>query len=68
MNSFEQFQEPQLPPKDVFYTSLTEVDICDRLHPHPNGVQPLLHGRPKRLSQLLPVNRPAFTGQRVREF
>ena len=34
MDSFEQFQEPQLPPKDVFYTSLTEVDISviDYIH------------------------------------
>ena len=34
MDSFEQFQEPQLPPKDVFYTSLTEADISviDYIH------------------------------------
>ena len=27
MDSSEQFQEPQLPPKDVFYSSLIEEDI-----------------------------------------
>ena len=29
MDSFERFQKPQLPPKDVFYSSLTEVDISE---------------------------------------
>ena len=29
MNSFEQFQEPQLPPKDAFYSSLTEKHISE---------------------------------------
>ena len=29
MDSFERFQERQLPPKDVFYSSLTEKDISE---------------------------------------
>ena len=29
MDSFERFQEPQLPPKDAFYSSLTEEDIFE---------------------------------------
>ena len=29
MDSFERFQEPQLPPKSAFYTSLTEEDISE---------------------------------------
>ena len=29
MDSFERFQEPQLPPKDVFSSSLTEEDISE---------------------------------------
>ena len=29
MNSFEWFQEPQLPPKDAFYSSLTEQGISE---------------------------------------
>ena len=29
MDSFERFQEPQLPPKDAFYGSLTEEDIFE---------------------------------------
>ena len=29
MDSFKQFQEPQLPPKDAFYSSLTEEDISE---------------------------------------
>ena len=27
MDSFERFQEPRLPPKDSFYSSLTKEDI-----------------------------------------
>ena len=34
MDSFEQFQEPQLPPKDVFYSSLTEEDISNTDNAH----------------------------------
>ena len=29
VDSFEQFQEPQLSPKDAFYSSLTEEDISE---------------------------------------
>ena len=29
MDSFERFQEPQLPPKNAFYSSLAEVDISE---------------------------------------
>ena len=29
MDSFEQFQEPQLPPKDAIYSSLTEEYIAE---------------------------------------
>ena len=29
MDSFERFQEPQLPPKEVFYSSLMEEDISE---------------------------------------
>ena len=29
MDSFERFQEPQLPPKDTFYSPLTEEDISE---------------------------------------
>ena len=29
MDSFERFQEPQLPSKDTFYSSLTEEDISE---------------------------------------
>ena len=34
MDSFEQFQEPQLPPKDGFYISLTEEDISEIDYTH----------------------------------
>ena len=34
MDFFEQFQEPQLPPKDVFYSSLTEGEISNTDHAH----------------------------------
>ena len=34
MDSFEQFQEPQLPPKDTFYNSLTEEDISEIDYTH----------------------------------
>ena len=34
MNSFERFQEPQLPTKDAFYSSLTEEDISKTYYTH----------------------------------
>ena len=34
MYSFERFQEPQLPPKDAFYSSLTEEDISEIDYTH----------------------------------
>ena len=34
MDSFELFQRPQLPPKDAFYTSLTEEDISEKDYTH----------------------------------
>ena len=34
MDSFERFQEPQLPPKDAFYSSLTEEDISEIDYTH----------------------------------
>ena len=43
MDSFEQVQEPQQPPKYVFYSQLTEEDIFEI--DHPKGVQPLWHDR-----------------------
>ena len=67
-DSFESFQESQLPPKDTFYSSLTEEDISDRLHPHSKGYQPLRYFRTQRSSQLLSVNWRAFTYWRVQEF
>ena len=38
LNSFEQFQEPQLPPKDAFYSSLTEEDISEIDYTHAQRV------------------------------
>ena len=38
MDSFEQFQKPQLPPKDVFYSSLTEEDISETDYTHAQRV------------------------------
>ena len=38
MDSFERFQEPQLPPKDVFYSSLTEEDISEIDYTHAQRV------------------------------
>ena len=38
MDSFEQFQEPQLPPKDAFYSSLTEEYISEIDHTHAQRV------------------------------
>ena len=38
MDSFEQFQEPQLPPKDAFYNSLTEEDISEIDYTHAKKV------------------------------
>ena len=38
MDSFERFQKPQLPPKDVFYSSLTEVDISEIDYTHAQRV------------------------------
>ena len=34
MDSFERFHESQLPPKDVFYSSLTEEDISEIDYTH----------------------------------
>ena len=34
MHSFERFQEPQLPSKDAFYSSLTEEDISETDYTH----------------------------------
>ena len=34
MDSFERFQEPQLPSKDAFYISLTEEDISKTDYTH----------------------------------
>ena len=34
MDSFEQFQALQLPPKDGFYSSLTEEDISEIDYTH----------------------------------
>ena len=34
---FEQFQEPQLPPKDAFYSPLTEEDISEIDYTHAKG-------------------------------
>ena len=38
MDSFEQFQKPQSPPKDVFYSSLTEEDISETDYTHAQRV------------------------------
>ena len=38
MDSFEQFQEPQLPPKDAFYSSLIEEDISEIDYTHAQRV------------------------------
>ena len=38
LNSFERFQEPQLPPKDAFYSSLTEEDISKIDYTHARRV------------------------------
>ena len=38
MDSFEQFQEPQLPLKDGFYSSLTEEDISETGYTHNHRV------------------------------
>ena len=38
MDSFEWFQEPQLPPKDAFYSSLTDEDISEIDYTHPQRV------------------------------
>ena len=38
MDSFERFQEPQLPPKDAFYSSLTEEDISKTDYTHAQRV------------------------------
>ena len=37
-DSFEQFQEPQLPPKDAFYSSLIEEDISEIDYTHAQRV------------------------------
>ena len=36
MDSFEKFQEPKLPPKDAFYSSLTEQEISKTDYTHAN--------------------------------
>ena len=38
MDSFERFQEPQLPTKDVFYYSLTKEDISEMYYTHAQRV------------------------------
>ena len=38
MDSFERFQEPQLPPKDAIYSSLTEEDISEIDYTHAQKV------------------------------
>ena len=38
MDYFERFQEPQLPPKDCFYSSLTEEDISEIDYTHAQRV------------------------------
>ena len=38
MDSFEQFQEPQLPLKDALYSSLTEDDISESDYTHAQRV------------------------------
>ena len=38
LDSFEQFQEPQVPHKDVFYSSLTEKDISEMDDTHAQRV------------------------------
>ena len=38
IDSFEQFQEPQYPPKDVLYSSLTEVEISEIDYTHAQRV------------------------------
>ena len=38
MDSFERFQESQLPPKDAFYSSLTEEDISETDYTHTHWV------------------------------
>ena len=38
MDSFERFEEPQLPPKDAFYSSLTEEDISEIDYTHAQRV------------------------------
>ena len=38
MDSFERFQEPKLPPKDTFCSSLTEEDISEIDYTHTRRV------------------------------
>ena len=38
MDSVERFQEPQLPPKEAFYSSLTEEDISEIDYTHAQRV------------------------------
>ena len=38
MDTFERFQEPQLPPNDAFYSSLTEEDISEIDSTHAQSV------------------------------
>ena len=38
MDSFERFQEPRLPPKDSFYSSLTKEDISKIDYTHAQRV------------------------------
>ena len=38
MDSFERFHEPQLPPKEVFYSSLAEEDISEKDYNHSQRV------------------------------
>ena len=39
MDSFEKFNDPQLPPKDQFYSILTDEGISDEQHQHAQNVQ-----------------------------
>ena len=38
MESFEKFNDPQLPPKDKFYSILTGEGISDEQHQHAQNV------------------------------
>ena len=68
-DSFEWFQEPQLPPKDAFYSPLTKEDISETDYtPCLKGIQPLWHDRPRRLSQLLFVTNMLLLADEFKNF